>query len=105
MEKTQGTAKIFACRYHGWSYGLNGKLAKAPNYQELEFDRSQNGLFPIHVRVDVKGFVWINLDAKEEPEVAWEDDFEDVDKQERFEQFDFDDYVSPLIAMSNVIEC
>ncbi|KAF2186008.1 ISP domain-containing protein [Zopfia rhizophila CBS 207.26] len=93
VEANKGTAKIFACRYHGWSYGLNGKLAKAPGYQDLDgFDKSQNGLLPIHVHVDTNGFIWVNLDAKEEPEIAWEDDFDTVDKQERFSEFNFDDY-------------
>ena len=95
LEPKQGKANIIACRYHGWSYGLDGKLAKAPNYQELDgFDMSLNGLFPIHVHIDVQGFIWVNFDAqKSEPEVRWEDDFVDVDKQERFEDFNFDDYV------------
>ncbi|KAK5164125.1 uncharacterized protein LTR77_010216 [Saxophila tyrrhenica] len=95
VEKKCGKVSILACRYHGWSYGLNGKLAKAPQYQELDgFDKSQNGLFSIHVHVDINGFIWINLDAqKEKPEVPWEADFDTVDKQERFEDFNFDDYV------------
>jgi len=68
VEGRQGTTKIFSCRYHGWSYGLDGKLAKAPKYDELEgFDKSQNSLFPIHVKVDAKGFVWVNLDAAPNP--------------------------------------
>ena len=47
VQVQQGTAKIFACKYHGWSYGLGGKLAKAPKYDELEgFGKSQNGMFP-----------------------------------------------------------
>jgi len=93
VEKTEGTARIFACRYHGWSYGLNGKLAKAPDYQELEgFDKAANGLLPIHVHVDKNGFVWVNMDAKEEPEIAWEDNFDGVDVQERYQQFDFENY-------------
>lgn len=93
VEQQQGSAKIFACRYQGWSYGLDGSLAKAPKYQELDgFDKSQNGLLPIHTRTDVNGFLWVNLDSKVEPEVAWEDDFVDVDKQARFDQFNFDDY-------------
>ena len=88
-----GTSRIFSCQYHGWSYGLNGKLAKAPGYQELEgFDKSKNGLLPIHVRVDHNGFIWVNLDGGEEPEVAWEDDFEGIDRQTRFEYFNFEDY-------------
>lgn len=93
VTEEKGTAKIFACRYHGWSYGLTGKLAKAPGYQDLDgFDKSKNSLFPIHVRLDVNGFVWINLDAKRTPEVAWEDDFDTVDKQKRYESYNFENY-------------
>ncbi|ODM19306.1 hypothetical protein SI65_05923 [Aspergillus cristatus] len=89
----QGNAKIIACRYHGWSYGLNGKLAKAPGYQELDgFNKEQNGLFRIHVKVDVNGFIWVNLDAKETPEVSWEEHFKDVDKQERYKAYNFGNY-------------
>jgi phenylpropionate dioxygenase-like ring-hydroxylating dioxygenase large terminal subunit len=93
VEQDKGKAKIFSCRYHGWSYGLNGKLAKAPGYQELEgFDKSQNGLFPIHVRVDVNGFIWVNLDAKKETEIPWEADFDGVDQQDRYKFYDFENY-------------
>ncbi|KAF4993702.1 hypothetical protein FDECE_13342 [Fusarium decemcellulare] len=88
-----GNAKILACRYHGWSYGLNGKLAKAPGYQELVgYNKEQNGLFPIHVKVDVNGFIWVNMDANEVPEEPWEGDFKDVDKQDRYKVYNFDDY-------------
>ena len=94
VQGQHGTAKIFACKYHGWSYGLDGKLAKAPKYDELEgFDKSQNGLFPIHVRVDTSGFIWVNLDSKETPEVPWEQDFNGADTQERYKVYNFDDYV------------
>ncbi len=90
----QGSSKIFSCKYHGWSYGLNGKLAKAPGYQELDgFDKSRNGLFPIHVHVDCNGFIWVNLDGKKNPEITWEDDFEGIDRQERYNEYNFDDYV------------
>lgn len=93
VEQDKGTAKIFSCRYHGWSYGLNGKLAKAPGYQDLDgFDKSTNGLFPIHVRIDVNGFIWVNFDAKQTPEIPWEQDFDGVDQQERFKAFDFGNY-------------
>ncbi|TDZ40794.1 Carnitine monooxygenase oxygenase subunit [Colletotrichum trifolii] len=88
-----GNSFIFSCKYHGWSYGLSGNLAKAPGYQDLEgFDKSKNGLFSIHVHVDANGFIWVNLDASETPEVAWDDDFDGIDKQERFQHYNFDDY-------------
>ena len=88
-----GTARIFSCKYHGWSYGLNGNLAKAPGYQDLDgFDKSQNGLLPIHVHIDANGFVWLNLDSTPEPEIAWEEDFKGVDLQSQFQGFNAEDY-------------
>ncbi|KAF4464043.1 cytochrome P450 oxidoreductase [Fusarium albosuccineum] len=88
-----GNSSFFACKYHGWSYGLNGNLAKAPGYQDLEgFDKSKNDLLPIHVKVDARGFIWINMDAKETPEIAWSDDFDSLDTHERFDYYNFDDY-------------
>ncbi len=93
VTEEKGSSKIFACKYHGWSYGLNGKLAKAPEYQELQnFDKDQNGLLPIHVHVDRNGFIWVNLDSKEKPEIAWDDEFEGVDQQQRFGDLNFEDY-------------
>ncbi|RYP83243.1 hypothetical protein DL769_001439 [Monosporascus sp. CRB-8-3] len=93
VTKEEGHSFVFSCKYHGWSYGLNGKLAKAPGYQELEgFDKSKNGLLPIHVHVDENGFIWVNLDAGEKPEIAWSDDFEGVDKQTRFQNYNWEDY-------------
>jgi phenylpropionate dioxygenase-like ring-hydroxylating dioxygenase large terminal subunit len=88
----KGNKKILACRYHGWSYGLDGRLAKAPGYQELEFDKELNGLFGIHTKIDRNGFVWVNMDAESPPEIAWEDEFRDVDVQERYSHLDFNDY-------------
>ncbi|CAI7567770.1 unnamed protein product [Penicillium bialowiezense] len=92
-QEGSGNSKILACRYHGWSYGLNGKLAKATGYQDLDgFDKNQNNLFRIHVKVDVNGFIWVNLDAKEVPEVPWEEHFENVDTQDRYKAYNFEDY-------------
>ena len=93
VTEQKGSSKIFACKYHGWSYGLNGKLAKAPEYQELEgFDKTKNGLLPIHIHIDHAGFIWVNLDSKEKPEIAWDDDFEGVDRLAKYSDLNFDDY-------------
>ncbi|KAJ5090965.1 hypothetical protein N7532_009649 [Penicillium argentinense] len=89
----EGTSRIFSCKYHGWSYGLNGKLAKAPGYQDLEgFDKAKNSLLPIHVHIDASGFIWVNLDSKETPELAWADEFRGVDLQAQFQNVNIDDY-------------
>lgn len=90
----EGNSLMFSCKYHGWSYGLSGNLAKAPGYQDMEgFDKSKNNLLPIHVHIDKNGFVWVNLDAGDTPEIPWKQDFEGVDEQPRFEHYSLDDYV------------
>ncbi|PYH31284.1 aromatic ring-hydroxylating oxygenase subunit alpha [Aspergillus neoniger CBS 115656] len=93
VTEEKGSARIFACKYHGWSYGLNGKLAKAPGYQDLDgFDKSKNSLLPIHVHLDANGFIWVNLDAGEQPEISWDDDFKGIDLQSRFADVKWEDY-------------
>lgn len=93
VTEENGTSRIFSCKYHGWSYGLNGKLAKAPGYQDLEdFDKNMNGLLPIHVHIDANGFIWVNLDSSPQPEISWEDDFKGIDLSSRFQGFNFEDY-------------
>lgn len=93
VTEEKGHNSILACKYHGWSYGLNGKLAKAPGYQDLkDFDKSKNGLLPIHVHVDTNGFIWVNLDSGEKPEIAWEDDFYGIDTQARLQDYNWDEY-------------
>lgn len=94
VTKEQGNSFMFSCKYHGWSYALNGNLAKAPGYQDLPcFDKSKNNLFRIHTHIDTNGFIWVNLDGKKTPEVAWTDDFEGCDTQERYRDYDFDNYI------------
>ncbi|KAJ5489319.1 hypothetical protein N7539_004209 [Penicillium diatomitis] len=51
-----------------------------------------NSLTPIHVHIDRNDFIWVNLDCSETPEVAWEDDFQGVDEQPRFDYYNFDEY-------------
>lgn len=94
VEKKCGTASILSCKYHGWSYGFKGNLAKAPRFDTVPgFDKSQHNLLPIHVHVDKAGFVWVNLEATadgEGPSVRWEDQFLNVDESDRMNKFDFD---------------
>ncbi|KAL8243835.1 hypothetical protein R6Q59_010093 [Mikania micrantha] len=90
VHEQKGQALIFTCKYHGWSYGLDGKLSKAPGYQDIaRFEKDKNGLLPIHVHIDVNGFIWINLDAREKPEISWNEDFLEVDTQARYKGYDF----------------
>ena len=58
------------CRYHAWSYGLDGRLLGAPNIaREERFEREAFGLLPVHVAV-WEGLVWVNLADDPEPLAA-----------------------------------
>jgi Rieske 2Fe-2S family protein len=56
-----GTVKAIRCRYHAWSYGLDGGLLATPNVRRDEqLPRERLGLN--QVELDVwDGFVWISL--------------------------------------------
>ena len=55
------------CRYHAWTYGLDGRLIGAPNIMSDEkFDRTAFGLLP--VALDIwEGFIWLNLSDNPPP--------------------------------------
>src|SRR6266571_4655398 len=49
------------CRYHAWTYGLDGRLIGAPNVLNIaEFDRTAYGLLPVALAV-WEGLIWLNL--------------------------------------------
>jgi choline monooxygenase len=64
---SRGNRKSLQCRYHGWTYGLDGQLRAAPEMEESEgFDKADFGLRP--VRVERWGpFVFANLDDDAPP--------------------------------------
>jgi choline monooxygenase len=66
VTEAQGTANTFRCPYHGWSYGLDGSLKGAPEFEGVcGFDRFQNGLVPVRVET-WQQFVFVNLDPQAE---------------------------------------
>jgi choline monooxygenase len=67
VPESHGCAKQFRCPYHGWTYGIDGALKGAVEFDGVcNFDRAQNGLVP--VRVDAwENFVFVNLDPHAAP--------------------------------------
>jgi choline monooxygenase len=67
LTKGQGTCKgAIKCPYHGWVYGLDGKLTGAAGMEKTEsFDKAEHGLVP--VRLELLGqFMFINF-SKDAP--------------------------------------
>ena len=63
----EGKRPAFVCGYHGWSYGLDGRLLATPEFAGVEgFDRDSVRL--PQYRVDALGsLVFVNLDATAPP--------------------------------------
>src|SRR6266568_2958632 len=54
------------CRYHAWTYGLDGRLIGAPNVLNMDdFDRAAFGLLPVALEV-WEGLIWLNLAESDE---------------------------------------
>ncbi|MQA61859.1 MAG: Rieske 2Fe-2S domain-containing protein [Actinophytocola sp.] len=60
-EETGTVKRSFQCRYHAWTYGLDGKLIAAPNLTSMpDVDRTEFGLKPVHLR-EWLGYAWLCL--------------------------------------------
>ncbi len=62
--ETRGKARAFQCRFHGWTYALNGRLLGVPDEQMFyELNKEECGL--PQVAIDIwEGFIFINLDPE-----------------------------------------
>jgi Rieske 2Fe-2S family protein len=55
------------CRYHAWTYALDGHLAGAPNSRkDPAFDPARFGLLPVSLH-EWEGLIWLNLGANPLP--------------------------------------
>ena len=61
---TEASGKLkgsIQCRYHAWTYGLDGRLIGAPNVlSDEQFARALFGLLPVALEV-WEGLIWLNL--------------------------------------------
>lgn len=64
---TDGCANALQCKYHGWTYRLDGTLRGVPGMDRTElFDRSDYGLVPVRVEC-WEGLIFVNLDQNAPP--------------------------------------
>lgn len=59
-----GSGRVLQCRYHGWTYSLNGALRGMPRFDRVElFDKKAFGLVPL-ATATWRGLVFVHLDAR-----------------------------------------
>ena len=67
---------LLICRYHAWTYDLDGRLRGAPSEQdEPNFPRSELSLLPVAVDT-VGGLVFVNADPQALPISQWHPNLE-----------------------------
>jgi phenylpropionate dioxygenase-like ring-hydroxylating dioxygenase large terminal subunit len=57
-----GEASSFTCRYHAWTFGYDGALRAAPDFEQFYVDKADCGLVPVAVEV-CGGLLFVNLQA------------------------------------------
>lgn len=56
-----GNCTMLQCKYHGWTYRLDGALRGVPKFDRVElFNREDYGLIPVNVAV-WEGLIFVNL--------------------------------------------
>jgi choline monooxygenase len=62
-----GSRKLFRCGYHGWTYGLDGSLISAPEFEgQQDFSPSDFALRPV-CAAEWFNLIFVNLDPNAEP--------------------------------------
>src|SRR5579863_1462417 len=62
-----GSRKLFRCGYHGWTYGLDGALISAPEFEGTQdFCREQFALAPVRAE-EWFNLIFVNLDPQAHP--------------------------------------
>ena len=62
-----GSRKLFRCGYHGWTYGLDGALISAPEFEGVaDFNLHQFALTPVRTE-QWSNLIFVNLDSQARP--------------------------------------
>ena len=108
VDDCAGTARVFQCPYHAWTYGLDGRLVGAPHMGN-DFDPKSAGLVP--VRIDaMDGFFFLSLAADGPPLAEVADDLPDLsrftlDRLVRGDRHEYEAQANWKILCENYNEC
>jgi choline monooxygenase len=65
-----GSRKVFRCAYHGWTYGLDGSLISAPEFEgQPDFSADGFSLTPVRAE-EWFNLIFVNFDPNAEPLVT-----------------------------------
>lgn len=70
VEEAKGKKSKFSCPYHMWTFGNDGALLSAPDFESFGLSKAECALKNVHVGV-VAGLIFINLSEKPMPLRDW----------------------------------
>jgi phenylpropionate dioxygenase-like ring-hydroxylating dioxygenase large terminal subunit len=65
VQEASGAKSSFTCRYHAWTFGFDGELRSAPDFEQFYVDKADCGLKSVSVDV-CAGLIFVNLDPAPE---------------------------------------
>lgn len=73
LAEGSGCEKAFVCRYHGWTYGLDGRLRHVPHQDGFPgLDQDTRGLVPVRT-AELQGLVFVTQQESPLPGVGLDD--------------------------------
>lgn len=66
-EEAGNFGRSIRCRYHSWTFDLNGRLVAAPYFDELESAAREGRDLYTASATEWLGYIWVNLDPHAEP--------------------------------------
>ena len=86
LSDASGCAKRLTCPYHGWTYGLDGRLIGVPGKSDYPgLDMEAHGLAPVEVEI-WRGFIFVRLAAGGPSVAAMMAPYEPLISPYRFEE-------------------
>jgi choline monooxygenase len=67
IAKGEGKRPVLQCRYHGWTYGLDGRLLRMPEMEGIECFDAASIVLPRFRVEDWNELIFVNLDPAAEP--------------------------------------
>lgn len=84
-----GCRSSLQCRYHGWTYSLEGKLIGTPEFDGVEcFSKEENGLLPVRVEA-WEQFLFVNFDKNAPSLALFFEDISDMTRKFEVSQMQF----------------
>lgn len=108
-----GNRRSLVCPYHAWTYGLDGRLKRAPNSDNVPgFDAGAICLSEVHTETFC-GFVFVNLDPDAAPMQHWfpqaQDELRafvpDIDRLQPVASFEVAEACNWKVSVENYSEC